>query len=110
MKKESLQSSFAACCAELNIACRDDRYLATLRVDGVLKKRRVFQSDIELADWTASIFSTIDPDLYVHLRAPAGTYHGHLVLDLARKLARQGIVIGIAEEESVCPPGIGRLQ
>lgn len=105
-----MQQSIANCCAEINIDVRDGRYLATLQVNGMLKQRRMFQSEIEVTDWTAAIFCTTDHDLYVHFRAPAGARHGHLVLDLARKLARQGLRIDIAEKESVCRPENRRLQ
>ena len=105
-----MQRSCTASCVELNIDVREGRYLATIQVDGLLKQRRVFQTAIEVSDWTAAIFCTTDRDLYVHLRAPAGADHGHLVLDLAGKLARQGLMIGITEEESVCRAGNRRLQ
>ena len=105
-----MQPSSAARYAELNLAVRDGRYLATLQTDGVLEKRRGFHSEIEVAEWAAAIFFPSDRDLYVHLRAPAGDCRGRRVFDLARKLALQGIMTGIADDESVCRPGIRRLQ
>lgn len=81
-----------------------------MQVDGVLEKRRELRSVIEVAVWAAAIFFTSDRDLYVHLRDPAGACRGHGLLDLARKLALQGIMIGIADDESVCRPVIRRLQ
>ncbi len=105
-----MQPFFAARYAELNMAVRDGRYLATLRADGVPEKRRVFRSEIEVAEWATAIFFTSDRDLYVHLRAPAGACGGRRVLDPARKLELQGIMTGIADDESVCRPGIRRLQ
>ena len=105
-----MQPSFATYCAELNIDVRDDQFLATLQIDGLLKLHRVFLSEIEMSSWTAALFRTIDRDLYVHLRVSAGACHGHRGLDLAGRLASQGLMIGIAGKESVCRPGDRRLQ
>jgi hypothetical protein len=98
------------CCAELSIGFRAGRYLATLQVDGLLEEHRMFQSESEMTAWTAALFSTNDRDLYVHLRVPAGARHGHLAIDLAGRLASQGMMIGLAGAESVCRPRDRRLQ
>jgi hypothetical protein len=95
----NLAESF--CCPELNISVRGGSYLTSFQVDGIIRQQKVFETDMQVVDWTNKLLNLNGPDLYVRLRSH-GPYQKRAVLELARKLSRPGLLIGLAGQRSVC--------
>jgi hypothetical protein len=98
-----------ACCAELRIAISGCRYLADLQVDGLVRAQCEFATGRQLVDWVGVLLGTTSPDLYAHMWIREDS-HRHRMLELAGKLAHEGIVVGIAKQGLVCRAGSRRLQ
>ena len=97
------------CCVELNIKVCDNGYLAELQVNGMLKGQLEFKTECQLTSWVCATLDPADRDLYVHIR-PRSTCHKHRALDLADKLSRRGMMIGLSAQRSVCRDQPRRLQ
>jgi hypothetical protein len=103
------QLSGPACHVELNINIFAGQYLISLQVDGMIQKRLVLQTAREVADWTDTILCIAGQDLYIHVR-PQGTRQNQVALELAGKLSRQDLMIGITEQPAICGIKSPRLQ
>lgn len=96
-------------CVEICIDVCDNHYLAELQVDGMIREKLEFQGQLQLTNWADSSLFAADGDLYVHLR-PRRACHNYKALELAQKLSRQGMTIGISGRRPVCLPQNRRLQ
>jgi hypothetical protein len=98
-----------ACYVELNINIFARQFLISLQVDGMIQQRLVLQTAREVADWTDTILCIAGQDLYIHVR-PEGTRQNQAALELAGKLSRQDLMIGITEQPASCLTKSLRLQ
>ena len=98
-----------ASCVEINLDIFDGQYLADLQVDGMVNLQMVFETEFQVLDWTSRILCMTGPGLYVRMRTE-GSHQRQKALELARKLSLPGLMIGMAEQRSVCRTRSRRLQ
>ena len=92
-----------ACCVELNITVFAGQYQASLQVDGTVRQRLVLQTECEVIDWAANaMLCSTGYDLYIHLRAGKPRLK-QVALELACKLSRQDVMIGIIDTTNGLP-------
>lgn len=101
--------AFPMCSVELVVNICADRYLAEVRVDGELKEQLEFLSQQQLARWAGANPGFAGGDIYVHIRSRQPG-HKRRALELADRLSRQGLIIGISRQRPVCRSQRGRLQ
>lgn len=104
-----ISQAFPECSVELVINLCADRYLAEVRVDGELKEQREFQTQPQLTCWAGANPGFAGGDIYVHIR-PRQPGHRRRALELADRLSRLGLTIGISRQSPVCRSRHGRLQ
>ena len=101
--------TLTACCVELNINVCTGRYLTEVSIDGVFKEQLEFQTEHQLTHWAGANFPFAGGNLYVHIQ-PREPCHNQQVLELADKLSRHGLMIGISRRRTVCRSQHWRLQ
>jgi hypothetical protein len=80
-----------------------------VRIDGMFKEQIEFQTEHQLTHWAGANFPFAGVDLYVHIR-PRDQWHRQRALELADKLSRQGLMIGISRQGTDCRLRHWRLQ
>ena len=103
------QLSGPACHVDLNINIFPDQYLINLQVDGMIQQYLVLQTAREVTDWTDTFLCMAGQDLYIHVRFQ-GAMQNPAALELAGKLSRQDLMIGITEHPAICRIKGPRLQ
>jgi hypothetical protein len=96
-------------CVELSIMVCGKRYLADLRVDGLIEDQLEFDTERQLRSWAGAILGTTGGNLYVHVQSLTA-YNRRLTLELVGKLSLEGMTIGISGLSPVCRSTNRRLQ